>query len=362
MLELVGAAVKYPYGARLFGAADAVFRDGEIIAVTGGEGSGKTSFLKMLVGAAETEGEVLINGVPAGKDRNAAVMVFDDGALFPLRSAAYNIGFPLRLRKVPRDERERRVRAAAETMDVTGCLPFAVRKLNGEERRRISLSRLFVRDASLIVIDEPTAGLSRASAERVWARLAPLLVEKARAGCTVVYSTPDPAEAVSVSDRIVALHGGEIRQCGTLKDFLDSPADIWAAQAIEPRYNVAICTLSDENGVLSLDFGGDRALDISALRVRIAEGYAGREVYAGWYPRTGEQPLPAIGGEDAFTERTVLATRTASGFMLTTEGGFTAACRDKAETVDIRPSACGLTLFERAGERSIMLDETVERR
>ena len=92
MLELVGAAV-----ARLFGAADAVFRDGEIIAVTGGEGSGKTSFLKMLVGAAETEGEVLINGVPAGKDRNAAVMVFDDGALFPLRSAAYNIGFPLRL-------------------------------------------------------------------------------------------------------------------------------------------------------------------------------------------------------------------------------------------------------------------------
>lgn len=357
MLELVGAAVKYPYGARLFGAVDAVFSDGEITAVVGGEGSGKTSFLKMLVGAVETEGSVLLDGVPAGADRNAAVMVFDDGALFPFRSAAYNIGYPLRVRKAARDERDRRVREAAEIMDVAACLPFAVRGLNAEEKRRISLSRLFVREAGLIVIDEPTGGLSRAEAERVWARLAPLLRDKAKGGCTVVYSTSDPAEAVSVSDRIIALHGGEIRQTGTLSDFVTRPADIWAAQAIEPRYNVATCTLSEENGVLKLVFGDGRALDISALRGRIAAEYVGREVYAGWYPRRTGKPLAALTGEDGFCEKTAFAQRTLHGAVITTENGFVVEGEECAESADIRPSAEGLTLFERNGERSIMRED-----
>lgn len=354
MLELVGAAVKYPYGARLFGAVDAVFADGKIVAVTGGEGSGKTSFLKMLVGAVETEGDVILDGVPVGGDRNAAVMVFDDGALFPLRSAAYNVGYPLRIRKVARDERERAVRNAAEIMDVTGCLPFAVRKLDAEEKRRISLARLFVREARLLVIDEPTAGLSRESAQRVWAHLAPLLVRKAESGCTVIYSTSDAFEAASVSDEIIALHDGEIRQRGTVDDLLSRPADVWAVQAVEPDYNVTTAVLSDENGVLKLVFGENRVLDVSALRDRIAEEYVGREVYAGWLPRRSGEPLPALSGEGTFTEKATFVARTPSGYVVTTEGGFNVFSEERADSADVRPSADGLTLFERKNERSIM--------
>lgn len=354
MLELVGAAVKYPYGARLFGAVDAVFGDGKIVSVTGGEGSGKTSFLKMLVGAAETEGSVLLDGVPAGSDRNAAVMVFDDGALFPYRTASYNIGYPLRIRKVARAERDRTVAAAAEVMDVTACLPFAVRKLDAEEKRRISLARLFVREAKLIVIDEPTAGLSRADAERLWAHLAPLLVRKAESGCTVVYSTSDAFEATSVSDEIIVLHDGEVRQRGTLEELLSHPADVWSAQSVEPRYNVATAVLSDENGVMKVDFGDGCVLDVSALRGRIAEEYVGREVYAGWFPRRTGEPLPALSGDRSFEEKVTFAAKTLQGAVLTTEGGFTVCADALSDRADVRPSAEELTLFEKKGERSIM--------
>ena len=167
----------------------------------------------------------------------------------------------------------------------------------------------------------------------------------------------DPAEAVSVSDRIIALHGGEIRQTGTPSDFVTRPADIWAAQAIEPRYNVATCTLSEENGVLKLVFGDGRALDISALRGRIASEYVGREVYAGWYPRRTGKPLAALTGEDGFCEKTAFAQRTLHGAVITTENGFDVKGEECAESADIRPSAEGLTLFERNGERSIMRED-----
>ena len=114
MLSLDGFAVQYLYGARLFGGVDAEFGDGEIVAVYGGEGSGKTSFLKALCGAERAEGSVLLDGEPVVPKTDKIVMVFDDGAVFGTKSVYDNLAYPLKIRGFDRTEIAARVPAAAE--------------------------------------------------------------------------------------------------------------------------------------------------------------------------------------------------------------------------------------------------------
>ena len=356
MLELIGASAVHPYGARPFGAVDMTLPSGSVLAVTGPEASGKTTFLKMIAGAVEFEGKVLLGGTPVRGRRDGVIMVFDDGAVFPLRSALYNISYPLLIRGADKTEAREAAERAAEIMDITACLPFRAGALSPEERRRMSLARLFVRDAELLLADEPCRGLSRESAERVWAHLAPLLAAKAKEGKTVIYSTSDRREALSIADRVVVLGAGRVTGEGTPEELLSSPRDIRAAEWLAPHYNRAKCTLSDENGVLKLYFVDGLVLDISSLRDRIAEG-APREVYAGWYPDGGGEKLPALSGEESYIRPVVFAERTDAGAILTLEGGFRAAQSREAKTADMRPTGEGLTLFSTASGRSVMKEK-----
>ena len=152
---------------------------------------------------------------------------------------------------------------------------------------------------------------------------------------------------------MVVLGAGRVTGEGTPEELLSSPRDIRAAEWLAPHYNRAKCTLSDENGVLKLDFADGLVLDISSLRDRIAEG-APREVYAGWYPDRGGERLPALSGEESYIRPVVFAERTDAGAILTLEGGFRAARSREAKTADMRPTGEGLTLFSTASGRSVM--------
>ncbi len=354
MIELIGATVVYPYGARLFKATDLVFHSGEIVALLGRDGAGKTSFLKMIAGAVEMEGKVLIDGVETGKDHNATIMVFDDGSVFPLKTVAYNIGYPLRIRKVSKKERVMAVEKAAEIMNITACLPFRAATLSQDERTKMSLARLFVRDAKVLLIDEPTKALDKDGARRIFDHLAPLLKEKAKAGCMVIYSTSDIDQAMAISDRIIALHGGEIRQIDAYEKLVASPNDMHVAELVDDMYNTTTGVLSCENDILKLDLGDERVLDVSKLKGRIAKEYIGKEVYVGWHPKRIGDPIPAVTSEEKFLEKVVFVKRSKMGFCVITEYGINSLIDEPSSVVDIRPSFETLMLFERKDERSIM--------
>ena len=272
MLTLEGFAKQYLYGARLFGGVDAEFRDGEVVSVYGGEGSGKTSFLKALCGAEKAEGRVLLDGVPVERKTDRVIMVFEDGAVFPFKSVYDNLAYPLVIRGMDKTEIASRVIAAAEEMGIGGCLSLRARALSPAEKRRMSLARLVVRDARLCLVDEPSAGLSREDAESVFADFLPLVRRLAGRGTTVIYSTSDRGEAVAAADRMAVLAHGELKQLAPPSVIRRAPASIWAAQALDAHYNFVKCVLTEQNGRLNLVFGEDDVLDAEFLRVRFVAG------------------------------------------------------------------------------------------
>ena len=347
MLKIGGFAVQYLYGARLFGGVDAEFRDGEIISVYGGEGSGKSSFLKGICGAAPAEGSVLLDGRPVGAKTDDVVMVFQDGAVFPFKSVYDNLAYPLAIRGTDKAEIARKVLAAAEEMGITACLNMRARSLSLAEKRRMSLARMAVRKARLYIADAPTAGLAREDAESVFEDLCSLMRRLAAEGGTVIYSTSDRAEALAAADRIAVLVGGELKQLGSAYDIRRAPASVWAAQAVDKWYNFIKCTLTDENGRMKLVFGEDDVLDAEALRGRVPEGYVGSEVLAGWFPEdaAGEKTSPLV---YAVGERCSHVSVSAEGIA---ERGV-----GRKDEVRIRPDVAKVTLFDRTNEFSIMSD------
>lgn len=350
MLELIGVTKQYLYGARLFGALDARFGDGEIIAVYGGEGSGKTSLLKTVAGAEEYEGRILLDGEPVKLKSDDTVMVFSDGAVFGWRTVFDNLAYPLKIRKMDKVEIASKVIRAAEKAGIGACLNFRARSLSAAERRRMSLARLFVRDARLVLADEIAAGLNREDAAAVWEDFAPLLQELAAGGATVMYATSDRAEALGISDRIIVLQGGEVKQIGSAEEIRRTPRSVWAAQALDARYNVLKCRLAEENGGLSLVFSDGTRLGAENMRGHVAESYIGKDVLCGWYPSDCEG-----GGKGIFSGNAATVRRDVRGWLLGTEEGLYALTDEKKEHISVLPRADGITLFDAANEYSVMV-------
>lgn len=354
MLTLKGVTKQYLYGARLFGALDLTVADGEIVAVYGGEGSGKTSFLKTVAGVEDSEGEILVCGESTKVKTDNVVMVFDDGCVFGFRSVFDNLAFPLKIRRVDKVEIASRVIRAAEKTGIGGCLRLRARSLSAEEQRRMSLARIFVRDAPLVLIDEPTKGLSKEEASAVWADLAPLLKERAAAGASVIFSTTDRMEAMSISDRVMVLQAGEVKQVASWEEIAARPSNVWAAQAIDVHYNVVKCVLYLKNGVLTLKFGDGKEISVEGTDGKPLENYIGKEVLCGWFPSSSATAKGASERE-SFSEKTVFCARTAKGTEVLTESGLHSLCPGNRDKVDAYPcNGEGVTLFDAANENSIM--------
>jgi len=203
-------------------------KDKEFIVFVGPSGCGKSTTLRMVAGLEEiTSGnlfidDVLVNDV-APKDRNIA-MVFQSYALYPHMTVYDNMAFGLKLRKMPKDEIDKRVQNAA---DILGLAPFLDRKpkaLSGGQRQRVALGRAIVRDAKVFLMDEP---LSNLDAKLRVAMRAEIIKLHERIGTTTVYVTHDQIEAMTMASRIVVMKDGYIQQVGAPKDIYDNPNNVF---------------------------------------------------------------------------------------------------------------------------------------
>jgi len=203
-------------------------KEKEFIVFVGPSGCGKSTTLRMVAGLEEiTAGElfiddVLVNDV-APKDRNIA-MVFQSYALYPHMSVYDNMAFGLKLRKMPKDEIDRRVKNAANILGLTGYLDRKPKALSGGQRQRVALGRAIVRDAKVFLMDEP---LSNLDAKLRVAMRAELIKLHESLNTTTIYVTHDQIEAMTMATRIVVMKDGHIQQIGAPKEIYDNPINMF---------------------------------------------------------------------------------------------------------------------------------------
>jgi multiple sugar transport system ATP-binding protein len=205
-------------------------REGEFLVLLGPSGSGKTTLLRMIAGLEEpTSGEIWIGGVLVNdwtpRQRRIA-MVFQSYALYPHLTVLGNIEFPLKARRMPKDERLKKVEWAAGLLGIGHLLKRKPRQLSGGERQRVALARAIVREPSLFLLDEPLSNLDaklRASAREELEQF------QKKIGTTTIYVTHDQVEAMAMGDRVVVMNHGSVRQIGSPADVYDEPADTFVA-------------------------------------------------------------------------------------------------------------------------------------
>jgi len=205
-------------------------RDGELVVLVGPSGCGKSTLLRLIAGLETiTQGTLSIDGRIVNetppKDRDIA-MVFQNYALYPHMSVAENLAFGLKLRRLPRAEIERRVRAAAEKLGLSAVLAHRPGMLSGGQRQRVALGRALVREPRVFLLDEPLSNLDaklRLSTRMEIARLQRSL------RATMIYVTHDQIEAMTLGHRIVVLHGGVIQQIDTPMGLYARPANLFVA-------------------------------------------------------------------------------------------------------------------------------------
>jgi multiple sugar transport system ATP-binding protein len=255
------AEVRYVQATRLYPGTDAPavdaldlnVHDGEFMVLVGPSGSGKTTALRMLAGLEEVDagavyiGDRDVSDMPP-KERDVS-MVFQNYALYPYLTVAANIGFPLRIAKVRKAEREKRVKEVAKLLGLSDYLERKPGQLSGGQRQRVAMGRAIVRVPSVFLMDEPLSNLDAKLRVQMRADIAAL---QSRLGTTTVYVTHDQAEAMTLGHRVAVLKDGRLQQCDAPRALYERPANSFVAGFIgSPAMN--LCTVPlDENGSVSL--------------------------------------------------------------------------------------------------------------
>jgi putative spermidine/putrescine transport system ATP-binding protein len=209
---------------------DLEIADGEFFSMLGPSGSGKTTTLRLIAGfELPTEGRVWLHGVdvtrkpPFERDVNT---VFQDYALFPHMTVGDNVGYGLTVRKVPRQERERRVSEALAMVRLSGYERRKPSQLSGGQRQRVALARALVNRPRVLLLDEPLGALDLKLREEMQLELKAIQRE---VRITFVYVTHDQEEALTMSDRLAVFNRGRIEQLGTPADLYERPATAFVA-------------------------------------------------------------------------------------------------------------------------------------
>ena len=213
--------------------------DKEFIVLVGPSGCGKSTTLRMVAGLEEiSEGELYIDGKLVNdvepKDRDIA-MVFQSYALYPHMTVRENMEFPLKLKKMPKEEINQRVNAAAEILGITQYLDRKPKALSGGQRQRVAIGRAIVREPKVLLMDEPLSNLDAKLRNQMRAEIIKL---RQRINTTFIYVTHDQTEAMTLGDRIVIMKDGFIQQIGTPQQVFDHPVNIFVAGFIgTPQMN-----------------------------------------------------------------------------------------------------------------------------
>ncbi|HEY2440958.1 MAG TPA: sn-glycerol-3-phosphate ABC transporter ATP-binding protein UgpC [Solirubrobacteraceae bacterium] len=258
--------------------------DGEFMVLVGPSGSGKSTALRMLAGLEPvSSGEIQIDGADVShkppKDRDIA-MVFQNYALYPHMTVAENMGYPLRLRGMRKDERAAKVREAAGLLDLQNQLDRKPRALSGGQRQRVAMGRAIVREPSVFLMDEPLSNLDAKLRVETRANIASL---QARLGTTTVYVTHDQVEAMTMGHRVAVLRDARLQQLDTPRNLYEKPANIFVAGFIgSPAMNLREARLVPEGAWLS-----GAALPLSAESLSAARAAGLDEVTVGLRPESG---------------------------------------------------------------------------
>ena len=221
--------------------------DGEFLVLVGPSGCGKSTSLRMLAGLEEVnDGHIRIGDRDvtnlAPKDRDIA-MVFQNYALYPHMTVYDNIGFALKLAKVPKEEIDERVRKAAEILELTVNLDRKPGQLSGGQRQRVAMGRAIVRQPKAFLMDEPLSNLDAKLRVQMRAEIAALQREL---GVTTVYVTHDQVEAMTMGDRVAVLKDGLLQQVDSPRNMYDRPANLFVAGFIgSPAMNLVEVPITD---------------------------------------------------------------------------------------------------------------------
>jgi len=259
-------------------------KDNEFIVFVGPSGCGKSTTLRMIAGLEDiTKGDLKIDGEVMNhvhpKDRNIA-MVFQNYALYPQMTVFDNMAFGLKIRKMPKDEIQKRVANAAEILGLTEYLKRKPGALSGGQRQRVALGRAIVRDAKLFLLDEPLSNLDAKLRVQMRTQIAQL---HQRLKTNMIYVTHDQVEAMTMADRIVIMNDGKVQQVGTPDDLYNKPVNKFVAGFMgSPSMNFFDAVLKD--GRVSNGKGLDVAVPEGRLKVLRDQGYDGKKVTVGVRP------------------------------------------------------------------------------
>ena len=246
--------------------------DKEFIVLVGPSGCGKSTTLRMIAGLEEiSDGELYIDGKlmndVAPKDRDIA-MVFQNYALYPHMTVYENMAFSLKLRKEKKDVIDKKVREAAEILDITQYLDRKPKALSGGQRQRVAIGRAIVRDPAVFLMDEPLSNLDAKLRNQMRAEIIKL---RERINTTFIYVTHDQTEAMTLGDRIVIMRDGYIQQIGTPQEVFNNPRNLFVAGFIgTPQMNFFDARLTKEQGKYFVELGGTKVELCEEKQARLA--------------------------------------------------------------------------------------------
>ena len=279
-VELLNVVKKFGSTTVVHG-ADLSIADNEFIVLVGPSGCGKSTILRMIAGLESvSDGEIRINGKPvtrvAPKDRNVA-MVFQNYALYPHMSVFDNMAFSLRMAKESKPDINRKVREAADILELTPYLDRKPAALSGGQRQRVAMGRAIVRQPSVFLFDEPLSNLDAQLRTQMRMELKKLHLKM---NTTTIYVTHDQIEAMTLADKIVILKDGYIQQVGTPVEVFEQPTNRFVASFIgNPPINIL------EAEVRSNDTGAHISFGTFSLPVQLPESCVdGQKVLAGIRP------------------------------------------------------------------------------
>ena len=316
--------------------------DGEFVILVGPSGCGKSTLLRMIAGLEEiTSGTISIGGRVvnnlAPKDRDIA-MVFQSYALYPHMTVEQNMGFSLKLQRVPKEETQKRVAAAAAILGLEPYLKRYPRHLSGGQRQRVAMGRAIVRNPAVFLFDEPLSNLD--AKLRVQMR-SEIKQNHQRLKTTTVYVTHDQIEAMTMADRIVVMHDGIIEQIGTPLELYDRPANLFVATVIgSPAMNLV-------NGKME----GQDFIASDGTRISLGRGAGsseGRPITLGVRPEHFHLDPNGVDAEILTVEPTGSETQVVARFA---GGEIMGAFRERitaqpGEKIKIRPDSSTVHLFD----------------
>jgi multiple sugar transport system ATP-binding protein len=274
----------YADGTKAVNAVDLGIADGEFMVLVGPSGCGKTTALRMVAGLEDISegtvriGERTVNHVPS-RDRDIA-MVFQSYALYPHLTVYENIAFGLRLKRLPKDEIDKRVQQAAQTLGLVEQLKRKPRNLSGGQRQRVAMGRAIVREPAAFLMDEPLSNLDAKLRVQMRAEISRI---QSNLGVTTIYVTHDQVEAMTMGDRVAVMRKGELQQVDDPQTLYDRPVNLFVGGFIgSPAMNMVEGVVEQQNGGLAVKLGS-QTLGLAEAPQALST-YEGRRVVVGVRP------------------------------------------------------------------------------